>query len=101
MMKPSLTRHSALLSVYDKTNLLSLAQGLHAQGVKLLGSGGTAKMIREAGIPIGYVASPYRQVALTDLPDVPTATSLTLPRHLRCSEAVSRLFTPLFTVVSC
>ena len=42
----------ALLSVYDKANLLDLASGLHDAGVRLLGSGGTAKKIREAGIPI-------------------------------------------------
>jgi AICAR transformylase/IMP cyclohydrolase PurH len=45
----------ALLSVYDKTNLLELAEGLQAAGVRLLGSGGTAKKIREAGIPIELV----------------------------------------------
>ena len=42
----------ALLSVYDKANLLDLASGLHDAGVRLLGSGGTAKKIRDAGIPI-------------------------------------------------
>ncbi|KAI0332766.1 bifunctional purine biosynthesis protein ade10 [Cubamyces sp. BRFM 1775] len=46
----------ALLSVYDKTNLLELATGLHGAGVRLLGSGGTAKKIREAGIPIEDVS---------------------------------------------
>ncbi|KAI0369751.1 bifunctional purine biosynthesis protein ade10 [Pilatotrama ljubarskyi] len=46
----------ALLSVYDKTNLLELAGGLHSAGVRLLGSGGTAKKIREAGIPIEDVS---------------------------------------------
>ncbi|KAM5533810.1 hypothetical protein V8D89_012473 [Ganoderma adspersum] len=46
----------ALLSVYDKANLLNLANGLHSAGVRLLGSGGTAKKIREAGIPIEDVA---------------------------------------------
>ncbi|KAI0793851.1 bifunctional purine biosynthesis protein ade10 [Fomes fomentarius] len=46
----------ALLSVYDKTNLLDLASGLHGAGIRLLGSGGTAKKIREAGIPIEDVA---------------------------------------------
>lgn len=45
----------ALLSVYDKTNLLELASGLHGVGVRLLGSGGTAKKIREANIPVEYV----------------------------------------------
>ena len=42
----------AILSVYDKTGLVDLAKGLHNGGVRLLGSGGTAKRIREAGIPI-------------------------------------------------
>jgi AICAR transformylase/IMP cyclohydrolase PurH len=46
---------SALLSVYDKSNLIDLATGLHQAGVRLLGSGGTAKKIREAGIPIECV----------------------------------------------
>ncbi|KAF5332204.1 hypothetical protein D9611_008176 [Ephemerocybe angulata] len=46
----------ALLSVYDKTGLLELAKGLHEAGVRLLGSGGTAKKIREAGLPIGDVS---------------------------------------------
>ncbi|TFK39491.1 bifunctional purine biosynthesis protein ade10 [Crucibulum laeve] len=46
----------ALLSVYDKTDLLHLAKGLESAGVRLLGSGGTAKKIREAGIPIEDVS---------------------------------------------
>ncbi|KAF8799247.1 AICARFT/IMPCHase bienzyme [Phlegmacium glaucopus] len=46
----------ALLSVYDKTDLLDLAKGLSGAGVRLLGSGGTAKKIREAGIPIEDVS---------------------------------------------
>ncbi|TFY78561.1 hypothetical protein EWM64_g5451, partial [Hericium alpestre] len=46
----------ALLSVYDKSNLLELAQGLHDTGVRLLGSGGTAKKIRDGGIPIEDVS---------------------------------------------
>lgn len=47
----------ALLSVYDKTGLLELAQELSGAGVRLLGSGGTAKKIRDAGIPIECVDS--------------------------------------------
>ncbi|KAH0836458.1 bifunctional purine biosynthesis protein ade10 [Lanmaoa asiatica] len=45
----------ALLSVYDKTGLVKLAEGLSAAGVQLLGSGGTAKRIREANITIEHV----------------------------------------------
>lgn len=43
---------SAIISVYDKTGLLDLAKGLVKQDVRLLASGGTAKMIREAGFPV-------------------------------------------------
>ncbi|SCV68377.1 BQ2448_498 [Microbotryum intermedium] len=46
----------ALLSVYDKAGLLPFAQGLVANGIKLLGSGGTAKTIRGAGMEIGDVS---------------------------------------------
>ena len=42
--------------MYDKTGLLELAEGLQKAGVQLLGSGGTAKKIRDAGIPIKYVS---------------------------------------------
>jgi hypothetical protein len=45
-------RLPALLSVYDKTGLLPFAKGLKELGFRLLGSGGTAKQIREAGIEI-------------------------------------------------
>lgn len=43
---------AALLSVYDKEGLLPFAKGLKGLGFRLLGSGGTARMIREAGIEI-------------------------------------------------
>ncbi|KAG9295453.1 hypothetical protein G9A89_013482 [Geosiphon pyriformis] len=43
---------TAILSVYDKTGLLELATELSRLNVRLLGSGGTAKKIRENGIPI-------------------------------------------------
>ncbi|KAL1748168.1 cytidine deaminase-like protein [Schizophyllum fasciatum] len=46
----------ALLSVYDKTGLLPFAERLAAAGVRLLGSGGTAKKIRDAGIQIEDVS---------------------------------------------
>ena len=43
---------TALLSVSDKTGLLDLARGLNELGYELVGSGGTAKAIRESGLPI-------------------------------------------------
>jgi phosphoribosylaminoimidazolecarboxamide formyltransferase/IMP cyclohydrolase len=46
----------ALLSVWDKTGLVELARGLHELGVELVSSGGTARAIDEAGIPVTEVA---------------------------------------------
>lgn len=42
----------ALISVSDKTGVVDFARGLHEQGVDLLSTGGTAKAIRDAGIPV-------------------------------------------------
>lgn len=41
--------------MYDKTDLLDFARALSESGVRLLGSGGTAKKIRDAGIKIECV----------------------------------------------
>jgi len=46
----------ALLSVSDKTGLVELATALSARGVELLSTGGTARTIREAGLPVRDVA---------------------------------------------
>ncbi len=46
----------ALLSVSDKTGLIELATALAARGVELLSTGGTARAIREAGLPVRDVA---------------------------------------------
>lgn len=48
----------AIVSVYDKTGLLDLAKGLVQQNVRILASGGTAKMIRDSGFPVEYVSIP-------------------------------------------
>ncbi len=41
----------ALLSVSDKAGLLDFARGLQALGVEMISTGGTAKLLKEAGIP--------------------------------------------------
>jgi phosphoribosylaminoimidazolecarboxamide formyltransferase/IMP cyclohydrolase len=46
----------ALLSVSDKAGILDFARHLHEMGVELLSTGGTAKVIREAGIPVKDVS---------------------------------------------
>jgi phosphoribosylaminoimidazolecarboxamide formyltransferase/IMP cyclohydrolase len=47
---------NSLLSVYDKTGIVEFARGLDALGWKLYASGGTAKVIAEAGMPVTDVA---------------------------------------------
>ncbi|WP_018682748.1 bifunctional phosphoribosylaminoimidazolecarboxamide formyltransferase/IMP cyclohydrolase [Actinokineospora enzanensis] len=42
----------ALIGVSDKTGLLELATGLHAAGVQIVSTGGTAKTIADAGVPV-------------------------------------------------
>ena len=49
-MNRKITR--ALLSVSDKTGLLAFAQFLDTQGVELLSTGGTAKLLRDAGLRV-------------------------------------------------
>ena len=46
----------ALISVSDKTGLIDLATALHQRGVELLSTGGTAKAIRDAGLPVKDVS---------------------------------------------
>src|SRR5690625_2736210 len=47
---------TALLSVSDKTGLVEFAQGLHQLGVRILSTGGTARLLIEAGIPATEVS---------------------------------------------
>jgi phosphoribosylaminoimidazolecarboxamide formyltransferase/IMP cyclohydrolase len=46
----------ALLSVFDKTGITELARGLVDLGWELISSGGTARVIAEAGLPVTDVA---------------------------------------------
>ena len=47
---------NALISVSDKTGILEFAEDLHALGIKLLSTGGTAKLLLENGLPVTEVA---------------------------------------------
>ncbi|HSG85033.1 MAG TPA: bifunctional phosphoribosylaminoimidazolecarboxamide formyltransferase/IMP cyclohydrolase [Candidatus Limnocylindrales bacterium] len=51
------TPRRALLSVSDKTGLVELASGLVARGFELVSTGGTARAIRDAGLPVTDVAA--------------------------------------------
>ncbi len=47
---------NALISVSDKTGIAELAQGLHALGIRLLSTGGTAQLLQSQGLPVTEVA---------------------------------------------
>ena len=47
----------ALLSVSDKAGLANLGRGLVARGFELVSTGGTARALREAGLPVTDVAA--------------------------------------------
>ena len=46
----------ALISVSEKSGVVELAQALHENGIKLLSTGGTAKLISEHDIPVTEIA---------------------------------------------
>ena len=55
---------TALLSVSDKQGIIPFAQALHALGVKLISTGGTAKLLADNGLPVTEVSS------LTQFPEM-------------------------------
>jgi phosphoribosylaminoimidazolecarboxamide formyltransferase/IMP cyclohydrolase len=66
----------ALISVYDKTGLVPLAQGLHDAGVAIVSTGSTAKTIAAAGVPV----TPVEDV--TGFPEVLDGRVKTLHPHV-------------------
>ena len=46
----------ALLSVSDKTGIVEFARALQARGVELLSTGGTARLLADAGLPVTEVS---------------------------------------------
>ena len=54
----------ALVSVFDKTGLLEFAQRLAAAKIEIVSTGGTARMLREGGVPVRDVSE------LTDWPEM-------------------------------
>ena len=56
-MSEAVRRRIALLSVYDKTGIVEFAKRLIDLGFTILASGGTARKLEEAGLPVRDVAS--------------------------------------------
>src|SRR3954447_5613526 len=66
----------ALLSVTDKTGLLEFAQGLHALGIELISTGGTARLLREGGLPVRDVSE------ITGFPEMLDGRVKTIDPHI-------------------
>ena len=47
---------TALICVSDKTGIVDFAQELHKQSITILSTGGSAQVLREAGIPVREVS---------------------------------------------
>ena len=47
---------NALISVSDKSGIVDFARALHALGIKLISTGGTARLLSEQGLPVTEVA---------------------------------------------
>lgn len=62
---PDLRRvRRALISVSDKTGLIDFATRLHQYGIELISTGGTAKALAEAGLPVKDVSE------VTNFPEI-------------------------------
>ena len=66
----------ALISVFDKSGLIPLAQGLHDAGVELVSTGSTAKTIADKGIPVTPVEF------ITGFPEILDGRVKTLHPHV-------------------
>ena len=42
----------ALISVYDKTGIIEFAKGLEKEGVEIVSTGGTAKLLTQDGVQV-------------------------------------------------
>ena len=68
---------TALLSVSDKTGIVEFAQALHARGIRLLSTGGTARLLAQNDLPVTEVSE------ITGFPEMLDGRVKTLhPRHV-------------------
>lgn len=54
----------ALISVYDKTGVVELAQELSALGYRIISTGGTYKLLKENNLPVTYISD------VTEFPEI-------------------------------
>ena len=69
---------TALISVSDKTGVIEFARALHALGVHLVSTGGTARLLADGGVPVTEVAE------LTGFPEMLDGRVKTLHPMVHC-----------------
>ena len=60
------TKRQALISVSDKTGIVELAETLSRIGIELLSTGGTARMLKDAGLPVTEIGDYTRFPEMLD-----------------------------------
>ncbi|MCU0245249.1 MAG: bifunctional phosphoribosylaminoimidazolecarboxamide formyltransferase/IMP cyclohydrolase [Bryobacter sp.] len=70
------TIERALLSVTDKTGIVEFARGLHELRIELISTGGTAKLLRDAGLPVREVSE------VTGFPEMLDGRVKTIDPHI-------------------
>ena len=66
----------ALISVTDKSGIVDFAQGLRGLGVEIISTGGTARAVHDAGVPVREVAE------LTGFPEMLDGRLKTINPHI-------------------
>src|ERR1700686_160944 len=56
MGRKQMTGQRALISVFDKTGVVEFAKRINALGIEILSTGGTAKLLRDAGVAVKDVS---------------------------------------------
>jgi len=74
----------ALLSVHDKTGLIDLARALQKRGVEIISTGGTARVLEEAGLAVRTVSD------LTGFPEILGGRVKTLHPHVHAALLAKR-----------
>jgi len=74
--KQPLSIKRALISVSDKTGIVTLATSLHNNGVEIISTGGTAKVLRNEGIPVTDVSE------ITNFPEILDGRVKTMHPHI-------------------
>jgi phosphoribosylaminoimidazolecarboxamide formyltransferase/IMP cyclohydrolase len=74
--RPAGAQRTALISVSDKTGIVDFARALAGQGVRLLSTGGTARLLADAGLDVTEVAE------VTGFPEMLDGRVKTLHPHI-------------------